>query len=385
MEQRHDSNAENGINTATPTVNPQPDSFDAVYYAQQVPASSESLTLLGLVFDRLFFPGVYLPTSEFDEEALRDEIKRIVGIPGRLDVDDKRMLQCMEFSLHAKYVRDFCIFTGNPGMMGTMEQGAGQLMMALEELVFGPPPPGFIPTPSLGFCKGFHFSENVVEHQVNAPSWLAYPANALVYSTRHSIPLINDSLLPVPGVPTSPKDNAKLLAIILAIESVRLALPKLKPMSPQMLQEFRAETVEHVKPFRMSMLRLSKELNAALTSDLPLSEVQRHAKFLVETTIYPQLSELESAINDREKPWYRWAVDLARAVPELATNFMTMPKNIAFAKFLGEIAKVLVDVRDEQLDRENKRVRSGLYFLLKLRGTLAQPQDERPPGQQASG
>jgi hypothetical protein len=343
------------------------ESFDAVYYSQQVPATAESLTMLGLVFDRLYFPGVYLPTSDFDEEALLSEITRIASLPMKPDVDDIRMLQCMKFALHAKHLRDLCIFTGTPGMMGTVEKEAGGLMMALEELVFGPPPPGFIPTPSLGFCKGFHFSQDVLEHQVNAPSWLCYPANAVIYAMRNQIPLINDSRLPVLGFPASPKDNAKMLATILAIESVKVALPKLKTLTPQQLQELRAEAAGDLRPFRLSMLGLAKDLNAALTSDMKLEEVQRRAQFLVETSVYPRLCELEAVLNDPGKPWYRRVVDLAKAAPQLATNFATMPKNIALAHLLGQVAGALADLRDEQLDKERKLARSGLYYLLKLR------------------
>lgn len=90
------------------------DSFDAIYYPQQVPASAESLTILALVFDHIVFPGVFLPTSEFDEEALRREIERIRSLPMKLTIEDEQMLNCMRFSLDVKYVRDFCIFTGSP-------------------------------------------------------------------------------------------------------------------------------------------------------------------------------------------------------------------------------------------------------------------------------
>ena len=82
------------------------DSFDAVYYSQQVPRSAEALTILGLVFDRLIFPGVYLPTSPFDEGALKKEIERITSLKMRMSVDDVQMLNCMAFSLHVKYVRE---------------------------------------------------------------------------------------------------------------------------------------------------------------------------------------------------------------------------------------------------------------------------------------
>jgi hypothetical protein len=344
------------------------DSFDAVYYAQQVPASAESLTILSLVFDRIFFPGVYLPTSEFDEDALRREIERIRSLRMKFTIEDVQLLDCLNFSLHVKYVRDFCIFTGSAEGTGTTEPEVGALMAALEELIYGPPPPGFTPTHSLRFSKGFDFSDNRIEHQVNAPSWLAYPANALVYAMKHNTPLVNDSGLPVPGLPLSPKDNAKLLATILAIESVKLALPKLKPLMPKELVEFRAETSQYVKPFRVAMLRLAKDLNAALESDMKLHDVQKQAQFLVETTVYPELCELEAMLTDPSKSWRKRVIELARSAPELLTNFATMPKNVALAKAIGAIAKALADVRDEQLDRENRLARSGIYYLLKLHG-----------------
>jgi len=42
-------------------------SFDVVYYPHQVP-SFETLTLLSLVFDKIFFPGVYIPVEGIDED-----------------------------------------------------------------------------------------------------------------------------------------------------------------------------------------------------------------------------------------------------------------------------------------------------------------------------
>jgi hypothetical protein len=56
--------------------------LEAVYHPQQVPHSAEVLTLLGFVFDRAYFPGVYMPPDEgLDEQGLREEIKRILGLP----------------------------------------------------------------------------------------------------------------------------------------------------------------------------------------------------------------------------------------------------------------------------------------------------------------
>jgi hypothetical protein len=45
---------------------------------------------------------------------------------------------------------------------------------------------------------------------------------------------------------------------------------------------------------------------------------------------------------------YRKAVDIAKAVPELALNFSTMPAHLAIAKFMAKAAGVLADIRDSK-------------------------------------
>ena len=121
------------------------DCFEAVYYSQQVPSSLATLTLLALIFDRVYFPGVFLPDVELNEAALRDEINRIKGLGSR-GIEDVQVLQCTEFALHVQHVRDFCIFSGEPsGLADAINQANVELMMQLEELMFGPPPPGSVP------------------------------------------------------------------------------------------------------------------------------------------------------------------------------------------------------------------------------------------------
>lgn len=195
-----------------------------------------------------------------------------------------------------------------------------------------------------------------------------YPANALVFAAQRNLPLINDlEWLPVPGIPVDPKANAKLLATILTMESISLVLPRLKPLQPAALRDFREELAPHIKPFRVAMLKLSKELNAAIHSGAPLVDVQKQAQFLVQTDVYPKLLELEAVIQNPHKHWYRRTVDLAKATPELAANFATLPLGLAIAKVLSKIAGVLTDMRDDQLSREKQVATTGLYYLLKLK------------------
>ena len=173
--------------------------------------------------------------------------------------------------------------------------------------------------------------------------------------------------LPVPGIPTDPKANAKLLATILTMESVSLVLPRLKPLQPAALRDFRQELFPHVKPFRIAMLKLAKELNGAIQAGASLAEVQKQARFLVESDVYPKLVELDAVIQNPHKHWYRRAVDLAKAAPELAANFATLPASLAIAKVLTKVAGVLADVRDEQISRKEHATSTGLYYLLKLK------------------
>lgn len=339
------------------------DSVNAVYYSQQVPSSLEVLTVLSLIFDKIYFPGVYIPEHGINEAETKKEIERILSL-GKRDIDTIQLINCMKFALHYKYLKDFCIFTGKFGYMGILEEGAERLTMELEELVFGPPPPNFFPSPHIGFAKGLPGDK---ESAINGPAWLSYPANALIYSVRNGLPLVNDNpSLPVPSLGgVDVRNNAKLLSTILAIECIKMALPKLKPVSPEEIMEFRQQTMEYVKPFRLALLRLSKELNAAIQSDATIEKVQKEASFLVETTVYPELEELKKVINDPAKPWYRRVVDLAKLTPELVTNFISYPTNIAVAKLLGEIASTLADFKDDA-EKKQKIMEKGYYYLLRI-------------------
>ena len=343
------------------------ETLEAVYYPAQVPSSLEALTLLGFLFDRVYFPGVYLPPpGSLDLKELDKEIQRILAFKFS-DIETIELLNCMMLAGKIEHISDFCIFDGKPGGIPTIDPLAPQVANALEQMIFGPPPENFIPIQSGNFVKGLPGGDQMIS-QVAFPGWSQYPANALIYATKNQLPLINDNPeLPVPGIPGNPKNNAKILATILTIESVKLVLPKLRPLTPEELRDFRLDTAEFVKPFRLAMLRMAKDLNAAITSEMTLQGVQKHARFLVETSVYPELVELERVVHDPGKPWYRRAVDLARSAPEIITSFSAMPKNMALAILLGRIAGVLADARDEQLDKERKLGRTGLHFLLKLK------------------
>lgn len=333
------------------------DSFDAVYYSHPIPTSFHSLTLLSLVFDKIYFPGVYI-SEDLDIQVIKEEIKRLQSL-SRNDYDTNFIINCHIFSIYKQYLNNFCVFTGKFGSPGILEKGAKDLTKILEELIYGPPPPNFIPTYPMGFA---HMT-------MNGPSWLSYPANALIFSKTNEIPLINDNPnLPIPGLGgANPKSNAKILSTILAIECINFVLPNLRPLKPDEIVEFREQTIEYVKPFRMTMLKLSKELNSMITSEMDIEGIQKEARFLIETTVYPELEELKQVIQDPAKPWHKRAISLAKSTPELVTNFLTMPKTFASLKLFSKLITELFGITEEEIDKKGKIKRSGLTYLLRLK------------------
>ena len=54
--------------------------LECVYYPGPVPSDLASLTVISLVFDKIHFPGAYLPKGDYDKEALQHEIGRLEGL-----------------------------------------------------------------------------------------------------------------------------------------------------------------------------------------------------------------------------------------------------------------------------------------------------------------
>jgi hypothetical protein len=344
------------------------ESFDVVYYSQPVPPSLKVLTLMSCVFDRIHFPGVYIPDGGFDIKETQKEIDRLSKLKIR-DMEDAQCINIMIYALHSKSLKEFCVFGGKDRYAPDLEPGTIELTHYLGELIYGPFPADFFPSYKTKFVKGLPGDKDAA---VSSPGSISYPANAYIYAKKTGIPLLNDDPgLPVPALGNSSiAHNAKLLSIILAIESVKFFIPNLRELTPEEIVEFRDQTSEHLKPFRLKMLKLSKELNSAITPKMALPEIAKIAHFLVETTVQPEIEELRKALSDAQKPWHKRAIDFGKSIPELALCFATMPLNIAIAKLLGEIAFVLGDSLDNLKHRDKIMTQSGMYYLLKLEGRL---------------
>jgi hypothetical protein len=338
--------------------------LEAVYYGSPIPRNLSSLTLLGLVFDRIHFPNVHLPIDGYDVDAVAKEAARIEGL-GLRDYNSALVVGALRALPHVRHMNEFCLFSGGPSQVfgGVEDKELGPLVKALDEDIFGPPKEGFFPVFETGSHKGLPGGEAALDY----PGMLHYPANAIVYSAKMGIPLVNDNpSLPVPGLGgVEAKHNAKLLASILALECVSFALPTVRPMSPEQLVEARLQLRPQLQPFRTAVMKLTKDLNAAISADADMGEISKAASFLVQTDIAPALAELSSTLSKPTAGWMTRGFEFAKQVPELASAFASMPTSLATAKAIAALGGVFVDLHDKSSRRE--AARSGLYYLLRLR------------------
>jgi hypothetical protein len=263
--------------------------LEAVYYSAQVPRDLPTLTVLGTVFDKVYFPGVYLPTSGFDQAELDKEIARIIEATRDKPTRNENLVGILKFTRYAKTLEDFCVFTGD-GKIRNDNDIPPRMIDDLYKAIHGPYREGWHPMFSTNFSKA------------------------------------------MPG-----SDKAKQLSAMLAIECVRLALPELPLLRPEDLMEFRADNIAALRGFRRSMLRYAGELNGKVAG-VPPSEIQAATKFFVDTEIVPALDELRTKMNAPARPWYKRAVDFGRVLPKVVPSFFTMNPATIIGSILNNYA-----------------------------------------------
>jgi hypothetical protein len=336
--------------------------LDVVYYPMQVPGSHAALTVLALAFDRIHFPGVYLPKVGFDEDATRAELQRLMKIGARRQ-EHLELMNIMAFALERRYVDDFCVFADSPDVRIGSQERVHEIATAIEEAIYGPPREGFIPAWAGGFLKKLPDGEFV-----SAPGWLPYPAHALLYAAEHKLPLVNDDPdMPVPAASSaSVRNDAQALSAILTLQCVQMALPTIPVLAPRDLAEFRSDTRALVDPFRLAILELTPQLNAALASTSDPKEIQKAAEFVAESTVKPKVLELRESLARVSGPWYKRAIDLMRITPELLALTFALPKGAGIPAALARVFLELAGQEASALARHDNLTRSGMYYLLRI-------------------
>jgi hypothetical protein len=55
-------------------------SLEAVYFSAPIPHNLAVLTILGAVFDKIYFPGVFIPRSDYDPVGVQKEIEQLEAL-----------------------------------------------------------------------------------------------------------------------------------------------------------------------------------------------------------------------------------------------------------------------------------------------------------------
>jgi hypothetical protein len=234
--------------------------------------------VLGTVFDKVYFPGVYLPKDGFDEAALDKEIARLEALRNSRDnYDHALLIGVLKLTKHARTLDGFCVFTNTRDEPFKASDDIPRKMVAdISDAICGPPPPGFIPTFSTNNHKGLGENEHVTY-----PGPYHYFAGAILESGKRGVPLLNDYPgLPIPLVDqTTPHNQAKVLSAILAIECTKLILPPTPILHPTDIMEFRAANARLLREFRKSMLKYAADLNGQI-GGLSREDFEQKTRFL---------------------------------------------------------------------------------------------------------
>jgi hypothetical protein len=337
--------------------------LEAVYYSAPVPRDLATLTVLGTVFDKVYFPGVYLPTGGFDLKALDREILRIEDVHRQHPTRNENLPGILRFVKHAKVLDGFCIFTAD-SKKPFQRDVPGEMVKELYAAIHGPLKPGWEPEFHTNFHKGM--PDGSKEH-VTYPGDYHYLAGAVLHSARTGVPLLNDVPgLPVPFAPEpGTTNNAQHLSAMLAVECVKLALPPLPLLHPGDLMEFRADNTVPLRAFRRGMLKYAANLNRDIGKH-PVDDLQAATKLFVDTEIVPALDELRDKMNAPARPWYKRAIDFGRVAPDLEPSFYTMDPRLMFAAVLSKYLPQFFTEVSAIGDKHETLRRSPLYYLLRL-------------------
>lgn len=334
--------------------------LDAVYYSAPVPRDLATLTVLGAVFDKVYFPGVHMPIKGFDQAELDKEITRITEVTQKSPGRSKALIGILKFVRHAKILDGFCVFTSDGEIRSDIAPHG--MVDGLFQAIHGPHPEGWQPIFENNHSKAMPGSEEAVLY----PGDYHYMAGAVLHSGHTGIPLLNDTpSLPVPLVGEAQVDRAKHLSTMLAIECVKLALPDLPLLWPDDLMEFRAANHDALRVFRRSLLRYAGSLNGKL-ANAPHQEIEAMTKFFVATEIAPALDELKAKMSAPARPWYKRGIDAVKIAPNISPSFYTMdPASMLGAALAAYVPQFFTELTAVGEKREALK-KSGLYYLLQL-------------------
>lgn len=337
--------------------------LECVYYPGPVPSDLSVLTTLCFVYDKIYFPRVSLPLGGYDKVELQREIVRLEALNDKSHKTG-RLIGILKFLEWRNTLDGILEYPSPDSIFGKTESSHIQKMARMIYDVNFPPKENFEPMFETGSSKGLPGGDESVDFAGD----FFYQAEALSFSAERNIPVIDDgSGLALP-FKAKYKDCAQPLSTIMAIESIKTIMPKLPILTPQEIVEFRMENKEELKNFRAAMLRLSSTLNGQISEQSSDEEVQKKAKFIVETQVVPSLHELNRDLQNPNRAWYKRFIDGASITASVAVGVITGgPAGTTAAVGL---TKILASEIEAKGDKATNVKHNGLYYLVRAQAAL---------------
>lgn len=335
--------------------------LECVYYPGPIPSNRAVLTSLCFIFDKIYFPGVYLPKGGFDEDMLRHEIARIEALKDN-SYDTHLLIAAMKFLEYRIPLDGILEYPTTEFIFGWNDKGENKARARAIYDSHYPPRENFEPMFTTSHSKGLPGSRESVDYLGD----FFYQAEAMDFAQKNDLALVNDGSAWEFPFRAQYKDNAQSLAMLLAFESVGLVLPDLPVLTPQEIVEFRMENSKELKNFRGAMFRFAKSLNSLILEDTSDEELQRKTKFVLDTEIKPSLHELNRDLTNPNRPWHRRIIDTVRITSSVATGFFTT--GLAGTTAADGIKSIILSEFEGKGEKLQAAKRNGLYYLLKAKG-----------------
>ena len=275
--------------TAVSIINRATERWEAVYYPNPVPLCSRSLLSFALLFDRVHFPGVWIP-RETRTETEKAEIRAWTPC----DPEQAAFQNLSLWSAEQPQLWDWVFLPDQivvkEGQRTQSDWDAPSLEAQARSL--------------LDDTYGEGTSEKAVSVAAlqslmpigsdefgYALTWPFYQARALDYAGSRSLPLLSDDPGAVPPFPLHPGStlDTKALAQQLAVQALSLVLPPMRSVEPATVPEFRSEVRPLVQPFRKEMVKMTADLSAAITAGASDRELTVLCKTIAESRVIPAL------------------------------------------------------------------------------------------------
>lgn len=183
---------------------------------------------------------------------------------------------------------------------------------------------------------------------------------------------ISNGYVPIMGIENNCKFlteddySAKSIAALLAMKSVEMMLPPLKAANPQDILESRDRLSDFLPPFWSAMLKFSIESKDIIENSSSIEEAISECQNIVDLNIRPTLIDLnEKLIKEKKYRFYKILSNVGQAVkliigkPKL-TNFDLLTTAISCSTDIG------LDYMNHKKKIDSLKDEAGLTYLLKI-------------------